>query len=130
MPRFVLYFLIYLIFILGLASYPLYKYGDDKAWEAVFANLALFFFLTIISSWIMLKKSQGENMLRAFVLSKVIKLLVAIIFFVVFLTDFKGRELLFALTFFGAYLLCTGFEVYYLMSNLRRFSESPNDSQK
>jgi hypothetical protein len=45
---------------------------------------------------------------------------VALVYFFLLLKKFRGNEIDFAITFFIAYLVCTVFEVWYLLRNLRR----------
>lgn len=105
-----------------LAAYPLYKKATPLIIEGTISNLILFFALTLISFWLVLRSGakKNGNMLNAFLGSIALKLVVALAYFLIFLNDYKGFEIEFALTFFAAYLVCTGFEVYYLLNNLRQ----------
>jgi heme/copper-type cytochrome/quinol oxidase subunit 4 len=119
--RFVLHFIIYLIVIAGIAAFPLYKMADYMILEGLLANTLLFFFITVVSYWIIMRKGvKNANLLNSFMVSLVAKMLIALIYFMLLLKQYQGREIDFAITFFAAYLVCTAFEVYYLLHNLRQ----------
>jgi heme/copper-type cytochrome/quinol oxidase subunit 4 len=104
-----------------VAAYPLYKLADHVIIEGVIANTLLFFFITLVSFFLIARVgAKGGNMLNAFLGSMGIKMAVALVYFLVFLKSYQGREFDFAVTFFAAYLICTGFEVYYILYNLRQ----------
>lgn len=120
--RFLWQFVVYLLLISALVAYPLYKMGTPLIYEGLGASMMLFFVLTIVSFFIIIKfgSRKGGNMINAFLGSIGLKMMVSLLYFLVLLGNFEGFELEFALTFFTAYLVCTGFEIYFLMSNLRQ----------
>ncbi|RYD76255.1 MAG: hypothetical protein EOP53_15025 [Sphingobacteriales bacterium] len=119
--RFVQQFVLYILLLAGLASYPLYKYGDGVIIEGLIANLSLFFFVTIASvAFILRPNVPKDGILNSFMITMVVKMLIALAYFMLVLKSFSGHEIQFALTFFAAYLVCTAFEVYYILHNLRQ----------
>jgi heme/copper-type cytochrome/quinol oxidase subunit 4 len=120
--RFISHFTIYILAVAALAAFPLYKKAPGYVIEGLIANVILFYVLSIISFWLVNRTAArtGGNVLNAYFTGMGIKMLIALIYFMVLLGDFKGKELQFAVTFFIAYLVCTVFEVNYLLRNLRR----------
>ncbi|MGZ5304335.1 MAG: hypothetical protein ACXWDO_09505 [Bacteroidia bacterium] len=119
--RFVQNFVLYIIVIAGIAAYPLYIYADAKIIEGLIANLALFFFITIASvAFILRPNAPKDGILNSFMITMVVKMLIALAYFMLVLKGFRGREIDFAVTFFATYLVCTAFEVYYILHNLRQ----------
>lgn len=120
--KFTLNFLIYIIIVAGIAAYPLYKMASKVVIDGLIASIALFFFLTVASFWLIIRKSGKDNtqLLTSYFSSIGLKLVIALVYFLVMMKEFKGYELEFALTFFAAYLICTCFEVYYILHNLRQ----------
>lgn len=119
--RFVQQFVIYLIVLAGIAAYPLYKMADGVIMEGLIANFALFFFVTIASvAYILRPGAPKDGILNSFMITMVVKMLIALAYFMLVLKGFSGREIDFAVTFFAAYLVCTAFEVYFILHNLRQ----------
>lgn len=119
--RFLGRFTLYLALLFLLAAYPLYEYGNAVIWRGLLANFLLFFVLTLVTFLIIMRKGpDSTGVINGFMGSIGLKMVVALIYFVILLKKFRGNELEFAVTFFAAYLVCTVFEVIYLLRNLRR----------
>ncbi|MDQ3073172.1 MAG: hypothetical protein M3Q97_07930 [Bacteroidota bacterium] len=120
--RFAAQFTLFVAIVAGIAIYPLYKYTDTVFWGASAINLCLFFVLTLASFWVLTKGKSGDTLtiLTRFLGGTILKMFISLIYFLIVFDNFKGRELEFALTFFAAYLVCTSFEVYFLLHNLRQ----------
>ena len=94
--------------------------------EGLLSSTLLFFALTVLSYFIITRKKGEPNengyysLLPGYFLSIFIKMFVALIYFWIMLQDFEGDELKLAGTFFVGYLICTGFEIYYIFRNLRK----------
>jgi heme/copper-type cytochrome/quinol oxidase subunit 4 len=122
LSRFITQFVLYILIVAGISAFPLYKLADQVILEGLAASFLLFFFLTVASFALIIRKSakNGTQLLTNYFGSIGLKMIVALVYFIVMLKGFKGDELTFALTFFAAYLICTCFEVYYIMHNLRQ----------
>gem|GEM_PF-5773285 len=114
-------FTLYLIIILAIALFPLHRYGNNFLVSGALENTAFFYGLTLVSYFIIVKSVKKDGtMINAFLGGIVLKLLLAMVYLFIFLKNFPGHEVDFAVTFFAAYLICTGFEVYYILHNLRQ----------
>jgi heme/copper-type cytochrome/quinol oxidase subunit 4 len=120
--RFIGHFTLYIIALAVLAAFPLYKKAPSYVIEGLIASILLFYVLSIISFWLVSRaeKKKGGASLNAYFTGMAVKMIVALVYFMVLLDDFKENELAFAVCFFVAYLVCTVFEVNYLLRNLRR----------
>ena len=119
--RFAGQFFLYLLLLGVLAAYPLYEYGNPVIWKGLLANFLLFIVLTIVTFLIIMRKGpDSSGIINGFLGSIGLKMIVALIYFIILLKKFDGNEIEFAVTFFIAYLVCTVFEVIYLLRNLRR----------
>jgi heme/copper-type cytochrome/quinol oxidase subunit 4 len=119
--RFLGQFFLYLLVVGIFASYPLYEYGTPVIWRGLLANFLLFIAITIVTFVIIMRKGpQASGIINNFLASTGLKMIIALVYFVLLLKKFRGNEIEFAVTFFVAYLVCTVFEVIYLLRNLRR----------
>jgi heme/copper-type cytochrome/quinol oxidase subunit 4 len=120
-----------MLLITIVAAYPIYKLFGMPMLEAFAQSMLVFFCLTIGAyALIVSKGTKSKEMLGRYMASIGLKMLIALIYFVVMLKSFKGHEVGFALCFFSAYLIATFFELYYLLSNLRQNSDTPNNAIK
>ncbi|MCX6352647.1 MAG: hypothetical protein NTX03_12435 [Bacteroidetes bacterium] len=128
--RFVLHFILFILLILVVAGYPVYKFFGWDTVKVLVHSFLVFFFITlgafILSTY---KTKQAKDSLRYYLASIGIKMLIALIYFLAMLKSYAGFEWQFTLSFLSAYFLCTGFELYYLLSNLRQNSDAPNDAE-
>lgn len=114
-------FTLYLLVIIAIALFPLYKYGNSFLVSGSLGNTAFFYILTLASYYIIVKSIRKDGtLINAFLGGIVMKLLLAMVYLFIFLKKFPGHEVDFAITFFASYLICTGFEVYYILHNLRQ----------
>ena len=119
--RFTGIFTVYLVGILLASLYPLYKYAGDAAVTGAYINTAFFYVMTLLAFVFVARAADKKGMmLNAFLGGIVLKILVAMIYLFFSIRKFPGHEIEFAITFFAAYLICTGFEVYYILHNLRQ----------
>jgi len=119
----------FLLIIGAIAAYPLYKLSLPVLLDAIIQSFLLFYLLSIaaffIVSW---KGKKNVEIMRKYMLSIGMRLGVGLLYFVIMIKTFKGFELGFTISFFCGYLICTGFEVYYLLHNLREISDAPNNA--
>ncbi len=90
--------------------------------EGLASSLGLFYFLTIAAFAVITRKKAEDDMdvFKNFMLSMFLKMIVALVYFFIMMKQYKDHELHFALSFFISYLVCTGFEIVYIFSNLRQ----------
>jgi len=110
------------LIILGVfASYPIYRFGNSFIYSGTALNLAFFYVITIISFYIVARSfKKSGSVINAFLGGIVLKLLVAMVYLLFVLKKFPSHEVDFVISFFASYLICTGFEVYYILYNLRQ----------
>ncbi len=131
LPKFILQFTVFVFLLGAIAAYPIIKLLDTSLYAALGQSILFFFLLTLLMmSLIIYRNQKGTDILKGYLLSVGIKMLIALIYFVVMLKSFGGSELGFTLCFFSSYLVCTFFEVYFLMTNLRQNSETSRDANK
>lgn len=101
---------------------PYLGYGESPLLKGFYLSTGLFYILTIVSTWLVLRNADkpGLGYLNSFLLGMVVKMVLSLVFFLLLYKDFQGWELGFAVVFFTAYIVCTVFEVIYLMGNLRQ----------
>jgi hypothetical protein len=119
--RFTKGFTLYILVLAAIAAYPLYKFANPVVITGCIANMILFYIITVVVMALVFwaGKKQG-TIVMAFLAGTVIKILFAMIYLLIFLRYYPGHEMQFTLTFFAAYLICTGFEIYWILSNLRQ----------
>ena len=119
----------FLFVIVIIAGYPLYKLSLPVLQYALGESFLFFYLLSIgafiVITWHGKKKS---DILQRYMLSIGMRLAIGLLYFIIMLKSFKGFEIGFTISFFCGYLICTGFEVYYLLHNLREISDAPNNA--
>jgi hypothetical protein len=104
----------------AVSAVPLYLLANRVLTNAAVLNFGFFYILTVTSFFLVMRYSKiPGNMVNAFLGRTVAVLLVAVVYLLLVLRKFHGNETGFTITFFAAYLICTGFEVYYILYNLR-----------
>ena len=120
---------LFILIIAAVAAYPVYKLMPMSLVAALAQSIVFFFCLTLlVFGFIIMRSKKGKEVLNGYFLSIGLKMMIGLIYFVVMLQDFKGLELGFTISFFSSYFLCTSFEVYYLMTNLRQISDTSKDA--
>lgn len=104
--------------ILAGLKYGLSFYEGPQIWYA----LLFFIVLTVFSySYVASAKKQDNNFfVKRFFITMGLRLIFCIIFLVIYMISRPEREPIFVLTFMILYLFYTMFEIYYLVSKLRR----------
>ena len=127
--KFTIGLLQFVVIMAVIAAYPLYKFVPQRLLFALGESLLFFVCLTLlIFGFIVRRAKKGNEILNGYFLSIAIKMFIGLIYFVVILQDYKDLALGFTICFFSAYFLCTSFEVYYLMTNLRQISDTPKNA--
>ena len=104
-----------------MASYPIFRFGNSFTISGTVYNLAFFYVMTLISFFIVARSlKKTGSIITAFMGGIVLKMLVAMIYLLFVLKEFPHHEVEFVISFFASYLICTGFEVYYILYNLRQ----------
>ncbi len=92
----------------------------------IWIMLAFFFIVSLISHYIIeigVKKKKG-NMMNYYFSTMLVRLLLSIAFIGFFVYSKTEDIFLFVANFFILYLLFVGFEIYWLLTNLRRNSKN------
>jgi hypothetical protein len=119
--RFIANFTIYVLIVAVLSAFPLFKFASGAVITGAIANTILFYIISAATIFLVIRAGKIKGtIVNAFLSSTVIKILLALVYLIIFLKSFPGHEMEFALTFFAAYLLCTGFEVYWILKNLKQ----------
>jgi hypothetical protein len=119
--RFAKSFTIYILVIAVVSAYPIYVLASKAVMTGAIANTILFYVITLAAIFLVIRAGEKKGtIVNAFLSGTVVKILLAMIYLLVFLKSFPGHEMEFALTFFAAYLICTGFEVYWILKNLKQ----------
>ena len=92
---------------------------EHKWYILAFFSALSFLFHSLVEQG---KKNDSEKFIQFYLTSVVIRLLACIIFVFVFLINGLENKPIFLLNFFVLYLCFTAFEIYFLSTNLRRFS--------
>jgi hypothetical protein len=112
------------IFVLLLASLPIYLISADKANLLVPHFWLMFTFITgltliVVIAILITQKINPELYAQTFLATTVFKILACLAFLVIFIMKNKVDKLVFTSNFFYLYFLNTAFEVYVLLRNLR-----------
>ncbi len=96
-------------------------YCNSFVVSGIISNLLFFYVVTLLLFYIVARSfKKTGSIINAFMGGIVVKMLVAMIYLLFVLKKFPGHEVEFVITFFATYLICTGFEVYYILYNLRQ----------
>lgn len=129
--RFLLILLLFSGILYGIAYFAIQSWGSEAMLQATTYNFIYFFLITLITYpiliWALNKGGKGfMNVMYGGIFGK---LLVSLIYLLFLFQSFKGEEFSFIFSFFIAYLLFTGFEIYLIMLNLRQISRSRKDAK-
>jgi len=113
---------IFTIILILIFTFPFLNYLDAHLQKAVLMNFILFFLLGFFSTFLLLKSvnKQAENFQKNFLLILTGKILIAVVYFIIVYKPYLENLIIFAGSFFLAYILFTIFEISFIVVILRK----------
>jgi hypothetical protein len=117
--------LILTILVCAIVAALVYFTGYDLVHPLAYGIIAFFALVTLGAYYAIQKgtKSDPGSFQLYFMGSSVLRVLLCMTAVFIYVFQASERELQFALNFFAIYFIYTGFEIYALLSNLRRISK-------
>ena len=113
------------ILVSAIVAVLIYLTGYDLVHPLAFLILAFFALITLGAFYAIQKGSKADpgSFQLYFMGSSVLRVLLCMTAVFIYVFMASDRELQFALNFFAFYFIYTGFEIYSILSNLRRISK-------
>jgi hypothetical protein len=115
-------YFIFALILFALGIFPVLKFLSPKSQIGVFLNFLVFGALVFISTVVLLGSisKNNTNFSTLLISSMVLKMIIAVVYFLFTYSFFLNQKLIFIGSFFLAYLLFTGFEIVFLVNHINK----------